>query len=110
MNPTNDPKLKSFVPVAADSHFPIQNLPYGVFRRHSGYPVIGVAIGDQVLDLSVIQSAGLFEDALSRKEQVFDQPSLNLFLGLGKDAWSAARRTISWLMSERICQIQIDVA
>ena len=34
MNPTTDPALRSWVPVPADSHFPIQNLPYGVFYRH----------------------------------------------------------------------------
>jgi fumarylacetoacetase len=43
----NDPKLRSFVPVAPDSHFPIQNLPYGVFTTPANYtPRIGVAIGD----------------------------------------------------------------
>ena len=35
MNPTNDPALRSFVPVPPVSHFPIQNLPYGVFRRQA---------------------------------------------------------------------------
>jgi fumarylacetoacetase-like protein len=48
----NDPKLRSFIDVAPDSHFPIQNLPYGVFSAKDGLaPRIGVAIGDTVLDL-----------------------------------------------------------
>ena len=48
----NDPKLRSFIDVAPDSHFPIQNLPYGVFSAKDGLaPRIGVAIGDYVLDL-----------------------------------------------------------
>lgn len=54
MNPTNDPALRSWVPVAADSHFPIQNLPYGVFRPKNEAPRIGVAIGEFVFDLSVV--------------------------------------------------------
>ena len=58
----NDPKLKSFVTIAKDSHFPIQNLPYGVFTTPANYsPRIGVAIGDQVLDLSVLEQAGLLD-------------------------------------------------
>ena len=48
----NDPKLRSFIPVDATSHFPIQNLPYGVFSAKDGLaPRVGVAIGDYVLDL-----------------------------------------------------------
>ena len=48
----NDPKLRSFIDVAPDSHFPIQNLPYGVFSAKDGLaPRVGVAIGYYVLDL-----------------------------------------------------------
>src|SRR5437868_4964814 len=70
-----EPKLKSFVPVPPDSHFPIQNLPYGVFRRR-GTPrrTIGVAIGDHVLDLKVLQDDGLL------RTTVFSLPSLNPFM------------------------------
>src|SRR4051812_40292447 len=59
MNPTNDPALRSFVPVAPESHFPIQNLPYGVFRRGPGPARVGVAIGDAVLDLTLLEQCGL---------------------------------------------------
>ena len=60
MDPTNDPSLRSFVPVSPESDFPIQNLPYGVFvRRPGAAPAIGVAIGELVLDLSVLEGHGL---------------------------------------------------
>jgi fumarylacetoacetase len=51
---THDPQLQSWVESAnhPDSDFPIQNLPFGVFRRDGDAARIGVAIGDQVLDLS----------------------------------------------------------
>ena len=59
---THDPALKSWVESANDpaTDFPIQNLPFGRFRRagESGAPRIGVAIGDQVLDLA---AAGLID-------------------------------------------------
>lgn len=54
--------LKSFVDVPRDSHFPLENLPFGVFRPAGGEPARpGVAIGDYVLDLATIASAGLFD-------------------------------------------------
>jgi len=57
---TLDTSLRSFIDVAADSHFPIHNLPYGVFRPSAGAKArIGVAIGDSVLDLSVLADAEL---------------------------------------------------
>jgi fumarylacetoacetase len=56
MNP-NDPKLRSFVEVAPDSDFPIQNLPYGVFSTDDAGKRVGVAIGDFVLDLAEVAKA-----------------------------------------------------
>ncbi|HVP11539.1 MAG TPA: fumarylacetoacetase [Phycisphaerae bacterium] len=101
MDPTNDPRLRSFVLVTAESHFPIQNLPYGVFRPTRGErPRVGVAIGDMVLDLSVLESRGLFAEANFGTARVFDRPSLNKFMSLGRPAWRQARQTISWLLRE----------
>ncbi|XP_020579320.1 fumarylacetoacetase [Phalaenopsis equestris] len=95
--------LKSFVEVSADSHFPLENLPYGVFRPKTaggGDPSTGVAIGDYVLDLSAIAAAGLFDGPLLKKSQCFNQPSLNLFLEMGRPAWKEARATIQKLLSD----------
>jgi hypothetical protein len=58
----NDPALRSFIPVNAASDFPIQNLPYGVFSTSaSPTPRVGAAIGDTVLDLSVLETEGLID-------------------------------------------------
>ena len=98
MNPTNDPALRSFVPVAADAHFPIQNLPYGVFRSAGLNPRIGVAIGDFVLDLAVLEERGFFNATSLRGRRVFAQLALNDFLSLGHRVWSEARAVISRLL------------
>ena len=101
MNPgsTTDPALRSFVPVATDSHFPIQNLPYGVFRRAGDDRAhIGVAIGDFVLDLAVLQDKGYFDGPALHKSRVFGIGILNAFLAFGRDAWAEARSTISRLL------------
>ena len=62
MNPTTDPDLKSFIEVGEDSHFPIQNLPYGVFRKdETGHNRVGVRIGEFVLDLTELETNGFFK-------------------------------------------------
>jgi fumarylacetoacetase len=101
MDPTTDPALRSWVPVAPESHFPIQNLPYGVFRRQRGIsPHIGVAIGDYVLDLSVIEAAGLIEAPSLLGRDVFSQTTLKNFMSLGRAAWRDARTSISHLLRQ----------
>ena len=61
MNPTHDPHLRSFVAVPPQSHFPIQNLPFGIFSSAGRERArVGVAIGDQVLDLAVLEDRGFF--------------------------------------------------
>lgn len=98
---TLDPDLRSFVPVPDGSHFPIHNLPYGVFRPHAGdMPRIGVAIGDEVLDLSVLAEAGLLTgDSLGRGEALA-RPILNPFMALGRPAWREAREILTRLLRD----------
>src|SRR5204862_2488154 len=81
----NDPKLRSFIDVAPDSHFPIQNLPYGVFSAKDGLaPRIGVAIGDYVLDLWQLAQGCRFDVV---EPGVFAASQLNPFMSLGPKAW-----------------------
>ncbi|XP_062998628.1 fumarylacetoacetase [Elgaria multicarinata webbii] len=89
----------AFIPVQATSDFPLQNLPYGVFStKEKPSHRIGVAIGDQVLDLSAIKH--LFDGPiLSKHHQVFDQPTLNHFMALGWEAWAEARTFLKKLLS-----------
>ncbi|ERN01661.1 fumarylacetoacetase isoform X2 [Amborella trichopoda] len=92
--------LKSFIDVHPDSHFSLQNLPYGVFKPGKEQKArIGVAIGEYVLDLSAIAGAGLFNEPLLKDSECFFQNSLNMFLALGRPAWKEARATIQRLLS-----------
>ncbi|GFS16382.1 fumarylacetoacetase [Elysia marginata] len=90
----------SFVTVAPDSDFPIQNLPYGVFSTQDNpQPRIGVAIGDQILDIQAVKH--LFDGPVLKDAQnVFDQPTLNAFMGLGRAAWWEARQTLQKILSK----------
>ncbi|GAA0164570.1 hypothetical protein LIER_39819 [Lithospermum erythrorhizon] len=92
--------LKSFIEVEAKSHFPIQNLPFGVFKPEpSSEARPGVAIGDFVLDLLVVSKAGLFDGPILGNSDCFFQPNLNKFLELGRPAWKEARSSLQNLLS-----------
>jgi fumarylacetoacetase len=100
LDATHDPQARSFVPVAPDSHFPIQNLPYGIFSPTSGeHPRVGVRIGDLVLDLSVVQDCGLLDSA-RLPEGIFSAPVLNPFMELEVENRRAVRLLVHGLLRE----------
>jgi fumarylacetoacetase len=100
MHPTNDPNLRSFIEVEEDSHFPIQNLPYGVCRpKNGGEAFICSRIGNYVVNLKELDTAGVFDGPELDGKQVFNQITLNDFMALGKAAWAEARVTLSNLLS-----------
>ena len=77
--------MKSFVAVPTESDFPLENLPYGIFSRSGqSNKRIGVAIGDQVLDVALV--CHLFQgNHLAGKLDIFHQETLNDLMALGKD-------------------------
>lgn len=91
--------VSSFIQVEPESHFPIQNLPYGVFRPlKGGLPRIGVAIGNYVLDLSVLDTAGCFDQIAVSGKNIFSQPSLNALMSFSRPVWKELRATIGRLL------------
>ena len=96
-DPTTDPRLRSWVEVAEDSPFPIQNLPHGVFRRPGEAPRLGVAVGDFVLDLAGLAEAGLL-DNVGLPNATYRADSLNPLLAAGRPAWRALRARLSALL------------
>lgn len=95
-----DSSLRSFVDVPANSDFSIHNLPLGIFRpRALARPRVGIAIGELVLDLSVLVERCLFTGPEMRDTYVFHEPELNAFLSMGPPAWREARRRITELLS-----------
>ncbi|KAK4885955.1 hypothetical protein RN001_002226 [Aquatica leii] len=90
--------MKCFIKYGKTCEFPIENLPYGVFStRNDETRNIGVAIGDQILNLQEI--AHLFNGPnLLHHQSVFKQPTLNSFMGLEPSAWKEARETIQKLL------------
>lgn len=98
---TIDKNLTSFIDIAADSDFSIHNLPYGIFSdakdaTGNNNRRAGVAIGEQVLDLSILEAEGLLS---LTGGPYFDQPTLNAFIDSGRGNWTKARSTIQTLLS-----------
>jgi fumarylacetoacetase len=95
MDPTTDPALRSWVSVPEESHFPIQNLPLGSFVRPDGRRGAGVAVGEEVLDLTAL-AAGRFMD--DPDLALFRGGDLAAFLAAGRPAWRRVRATVSGLL------------
>ena len=99
INETHDINLTSWVESAnqANIDFPIQNLPFAVFRRKNSNEEFrgGVAIGDQVLDLNVVATANIFNGLAQEAVVAANAPALNEFMGMGQEYWSAFRLALS---------------
>lgn len=81
---------------SADTDFPLNNLPYGVFTTNRLEARCGVAIGDQILDMVALEEEGLITLA---EEPVFDVPYWNDVMDLGPAAWASLRARLVELLS-----------
>ena len=102
LNETQDPARKSFIESAnaPDCDFPIQNLPYCVFRPAAATSAplrVGVAIGDQILDLAAAGPG--FGGLAGEAAKAGAAPFLNVLMSLGPQAWSALRLALSRALS-----------
>ncbi len=110
MDPTTSPQLSSFVPVDRDSHFPLQNLPYGVFTPRAGEPPrCGARIGEQVVDLAALQTAGLL-GVPGLPAGVFAAGALNGFMAQPGAVRRATRARLSELLRADVPLLRDDAA
>ncbi len=100
MDRTHDPALTSWVDSAGAGDFPIQNLPFGVFRpiNSAEGARVGVAIGEMILDLTACQEQGRFTGAAATAAAACSVPSLNGLMALGAGPRAELRRQVSELL------------
>jgi len=91
--------LCSWVQVTPHSDFPIQNIPFGVFKTASSEARLATRIGDKVLDLAACAKIGIFDDIVSQKD-VFSQKYLNDFIALGKKTTALVRNKLIEILAE----------
>ena len=104
INETHDINLTSWVASANDAQcdFPIQNLPFAEVRRKNSNEAFrgAVAIGDQVIDLAKVNELGIFSGDAQTAVVSASKPTLNEFMGLGEQYWSALRLALSKALRE----------
>ncbi|MGB7317881.1 MAG: fumarylacetoacetate hydrolase family protein, partial [Planktotalea sp.] len=82
---------------SAETDFPLNNLPYGVFSTDDLDPRCGVAIGDMILDCRAAEEAGLIDIT---DEPLFDVPFWNEVMEEGRKTWDKLRARLTEILSE----------
>ena len=90
----NDPNRKSWIEVTSQSDFPIQNIPFGIFKTSDKTICVGSRIGDYAIDLNTLLKLNYFDD-ISLDRDIFNKETLNDFLKLGKPIWRQVRDRIA---------------
>ena len=85
---------KSWLEVADNSDFPIQNIPFGVFLTKENVVTVGTRIGDFAIDLGALQQLNYFE-GIELTDDMFMQDTLNDFISDGKKTWRLVRNRIA---------------
>ena len=101
----NNTALQSWVEVKPESDFPIQNLPFGIFKTENLTPRVGVAIGEQIIDLKSLHVLGYFSN-LSFTLSDFDSAYLNPIIQRGKTATRELRERLSVLLQDSNTELQ----
>jgi len=113
INETHDPNLRSWVPSANNQgcEFPVQNLPFGVFKRdNSDEPLGCVAIGDYLIALADILDKGLLNGRGKEAAKAASGSALNSLMALGSAFWTDLRRQLSLLLIEGGAESELQPA
>ena len=106
LNETHDPALSSWLASANDAKigFPVQHLPFAVFRRASSKEKFrpGVALGDQIIDLAELALRQPFSGLAAEALNTCTGPTLNALMALGNSHWSALRLALSQATRRRL--------
>ena len=91
--------MHSWLTIPAHSDFSIHNLPFGIYSTSRQKPQVGVAIGDQIINLAAVSMHKLIHD-LAIDPLVFNQASLNPLIALGKPVTQSLRQQLQTLLTD----------
>jgi fumarylacetoacetase len=101
--------MKCWIDVPAESDFPLQNIPFGIFSIGGSNPRPASRIGDTVIDLLVLAENGHFDGVGVNDLSVFSRPVLNDFISLGKPVTTQVRKRLMDLFSEGNSSLRNDL-
>lgn len=104
----NNPELHSWIEVPENSDFPIQNIPFGIFKTKKSEARPATRIGDTVIDLSVLADFGYFDNLKVEDLSIFYQKDLNALIGEGKKFWQELRDSLSELFDVNSSELSTD--
>jgi len=103
----NNPDIKSWLHVAKNNDFPIQNIPFGVFLTKDDITTIGTRIGEYAIDLAALHQLGYFE-GIPLTDDLFMQDSLNDFISDGKTTWRLVRNRIADIFDDKNNKLKVN--
>lgn len=107
-NFANQPDRRTWLNVPENSDFPIQNIPFGIFKANGEKPCVGTRIGDTVIDLHFLARQGHFKSINGLNPLVFESQYLNDFISLGKNITRKVRNRIADLFDKKNDTLTLD--
>jgi fumarylacetoacetase len=81
--------------------FPLENLPFGIFSRDGKRRSVGVAYGDDIVDMAKVARARLLDGVVRNAVEIFESPTLNPFLETGHGAWYDTRERLQTILEDK---------
>jgi fumarylacetoacetase len=82
--------------------FTLENLPFGIFSREGERRSVGVAFGDDLVDMPKVARAGVFDGIFTNPVAIFESPTLNAFLETGHGAWRGTRERLQTVLRDHV--------
>ena len=99
--------MNSWIDIPKNSDFSIYNLPFGIFSTNKNSKRVGVAIGNNIIDLFACNELDIFKD-LKINNNVFENNFLNDFINLGKNTTNKVREIIQQQLTDESSKIKMS--
>ena len=99
--------MNTWIEIPKNSDFSIYNLPFGIFSTNKNSKRVGIAIGNNIIDLLACNELDIFKD-LNINNNVFENNFLNDFINLGKNTTNKVREIIQQQLTDESSKIKMS--